>query len=802
MGLSKNKNQGLNVISSNLLDELIQVLIPPSLIILLFLSILEVFYNVSKFYFLIDLFDIYVVFIFLIDLYFRWKQSPNTLHFLKNYYLDIIASIPFNLLFIGVDYFIFIRALRGIRVLTSAFRFLKFSKFIRLLRFAKLLNIKKELSKNLKLKHKKYSPHEKSFSKTLSFKVILLVTINSIMGTGIWFLTSAGAKHAGPASLLSWLILSLIAIYISMCFSELTAMFPKAGGVYEFAKQTYGRFWSFIIGWTTSISGSVTISMLLLGALQYLIPVKYSDYYVFIAIFLVILFNFIAYKGMQTSTYMLVTFALITLFTIIGIIVPGFFSFNIEYYQPFFVFPSVNIMLAIFFIAETFFGWESAIFLSAETKDPKKVMPKALIIGTIIIAIFALLLSFTAMGAIPWNEYAQSVAPLRDLGMNYFGNFGAVAFTILVSTSIIGAVASWIVTSPRLLMALAEDKLFFVHFAKIHPKYKSPYVSIIFQVFIISILVIIGSGSYETLLHLLIPLILILYSAVLLGVVILRIKKPNLERPYKVPFGKIGPIIVVLFMFFLLYMFITQTHDAIDLLRVSVSLILFGIPAYFAIELFYDSKYVNIRRFLYAKVSFLYNLFPFTKTHYDKAIRFLKVKDNDVIIDYDCRFGEFIQTLLSKKVNYKKIYAISKSKQDITILNNFLASLKKKKSDIPNKLNKSNCSFCVDIHYSKPSSFLLPNSIKKIDCFFSFNSIGYVTNLNLFFKNINDILKRDGRFCFYIKHSIINLTPNALIIEDKNKLKNYFTKNNLEFNYLKRKTLLGTEIFIYGSKLK
>ena len=124
----------------------------------------------------------------------------------------------------------------------------------------------------------------------LSFRVILLITINSIMGTGIWFLTSAGAKHAGPASLISWAILSLISVYIAMCFAELTSMFPKAGGVYEFAKQAYGRFWSFVIGWTTSIAGSVTIAMLLLGALQYLIPFKYAFTYIPIAILLLIYF--------------------------------------------------------------------------------------------------------------------------------------------------------------------------------------------------------------------------------------------------------------------------------------------------------------------------------------------------------------------------------------------------------------------------------------------------------------------------------------------------------------------------------
>jgi len=108
--------------------------------------------------------------------------------------------------------------------------------------------------------------------KVLSFRTLLLIIISSIMGTGIFFLPAVGAKHGGPASIISWVLFSIVAIYISMCFAELSSMFPKAGGVYEFCKQAYGRFWSFIIGWITLIAGYITISMLIVGGVHYLVP--------------------------------------------------------------------------------------------------------------------------------------------------------------------------------------------------------------------------------------------------------------------------------------------------------------------------------------------------------------------------------------------------------------------------------------------------------------------------------------------------------------------------------------------------
>ena len=247
--------------------------------------------------------------------------------------------------------------------------------------------------------------------KVLDFKVILLITINAIMGTGIFFLPAIGAGVAGPASILSWVAMGIIAIYISMCFAELTSMYPSAGGVYEFCKHAYGRFASFIIGWTTMIAGNITIAMLIVGAIQYLVPLIPSFIKIPISIAFILLFNFIAYKGMKTSAVMLVTFSFITLIALFGLIIPGLFHFNPENLTPFFAVPISAIFVAIFFIAETFFGWETATFLAEETKDGEKVMPKVLIISTIVITIISLLFVFTSLGTISWQIFGKSSFP-------------------------------------------------------------------------------------------------------------------------------------------------------------------------------------------------------------------------------------------------------------------------------------------------------------------------------------------------------------------------------------------------------
>jgi APA family basic amino acid/polyamine antiporter/amino acid efflux transporter len=98
--------------------------------------------------------------------------------------------------------------------------------------------------------------------RTIGKKTLLFLSINAMIGTEIFFVPAIAATIAGPASIISWIIMSIIAILISLYFAELVSLFPKAGGVYEYTKQAFGEFPSFMVGWTAWIVASVSIAML------------------------------------------------------------------------------------------------------------------------------------------------------------------------------------------------------------------------------------------------------------------------------------------------------------------------------------------------------------------------------------------------------------------------------------------------------------------------------------------------------------------------------------------------------------
>ena len=126
--------------SKNKLDDTIQLLIPPSLVLLLVVTIIELFYGLGKGMSLfVDIFDVYVIIIFAIDLYYRWFETPHFFPYVKKHILDIIATIPFNLIFLGLEGLTLIRAFRGVRILARISRLARFARYgrlLRLLRFA------------------------------------------------------------------------------------------------------------------------------------------------------------------------------------------------------------------------------------------------------------------------------------------------------------------------------------------------------------------------------------------------------------------------------------------------------------------------------------------------------------------------------------------------------------------------------------------------------------------------------------------------------------------------------------------
>lgn len=623
--------------------------------------------------------------------------------------------------------------------------------------------------------------------KTLSFPVILIITINSIMGTGIFFLPALGAKLAGPMSLISWLIMAILAMGVSLIFAELVGMYPFAGGVYEYTKQAFGPLVSFLVGWLTMIAGNVTIAMLVVGAVQYLSPVLPSLIKIIISIGFILAFNFMAFRGMQTSAVMLVAFGIVTLLSVLGLTIPGLLHFNVNNFTPFATHPISVMLLTVFFIAETFFGWETATFLAEETKDAKHVMPKAMWLGTLIIAIIVLTFVLSSLGSIHWTEFGLSETPLADLATLHYGGGATIIFSLLVYLSIIGSVAGWIVSAPRLLMSLAQDKLFIPHLADIHPRFKTPHKSILFQTILTSILVIIGAGSYETLLHLLLPIVLILYTTVIISFLLLRYKKPDQERPFKIWAGKTLGFVLIIVLISLIVTWVILDSGALHTLELAGGFLVLGVPIFFLLMFYYNPDAIILFMESFAHLHLLFEGINIPKKVRKEIVYSLPDLKGKKVLDFGSGVGTMSKHLMKHVGEDGHIIAIDMSKKNLNILEK---RLKKRK----------HTNFTI-LHDPHQISRVHPD-VPFIDIVVSVGMLSYIQDMKKVLKELHRLLPENGGICFVEYIDFFWFLPNAGWLKDEQKLLELFQETGFKVELVKTNGLFWKYLFIYGKKTR
>lgn len=629
--------------------------------------------------------------------------------------------------------------------------------------------------------------------KHLGYKTILLITINSIIGSGLFFLPAIGVRYAGPASIIAWIIISIIAIYTAMCFAELISMFPKAGGIYEFSKNAYGKFTSFLVGWTAWLVGNITTAMLIVGAIQYILPYNTPEFIfmkILICLFWVVAFNAMAYFGIRTSAIMLVTFAFITLSLVLVIIIPSIIHFDISKLDPFFIYEDLSanitfIFITIFFISEAFFGLESVTFLAEETKNPEKILPKAFIKGTIIIAILTLILVISTLGVIHYSSFGNLDAPFAEVANQVLGPVGKTVVVLGTYLVIIGAAAGWIVTTPRLLLALTRDKLFITQIGKIHKKYKTPYKAIVFQGVITGMLVIISffRSGYETLLSMLVPLVLMMIGAAVLTTSILRYKQPDTKRHYHTAFGKSGPVLLALVNISLVVIWVLNVSEASRLLIMALSLVAAGIPVYLLLELYYNPKTIVKVRNLSAYISIPAERVFLPNRVLKKISLIIGSLKNKKILEFGCSL------VLTKEIqehlgNAGILYILDNSKSNMNIT-------KKRVGDPKNII------FLFDPYLDIKFNKVIP----KVDVLISAGMISYVSDIEKIINSISSKLKKGAKVCFVDFDRIFHIIPNVEWIRNEEYLKRIFRKNNIRVHVTRQKGVLWEYVFIYGEKV-
>jgi len=262
----------------------------------------------------------------------------------------------------------------------------------------------------------------------------------------------------------------------------------------------------------------------------------------------------------------------------------------------------------------------------------------------------------------------------------------------------------------------------------------------------------------------------------------LRVRKPNLPRPFKVPFGTIGPVFTVLFMMFLLTMFIMETHHAWEILRISIGLVMFGVPAYFFIEMFYETEYVELRRSLLARLRHYFHVIPKPRSAYNRIIRYTgPYTKNTVIVDSNSPMGVISHLIHKRGHPYKKHHIFCTSKEEKRLLEKVVR-------------NRGN----TDVHNLRIGS--LPRSLKSANVFISHNDLGHVKNVSTYLNKVAELLPKKAKFCFYVTHHALDIAQNANLIEDKATLLQLFKDAGLKAQYSKRNKGYIQEIFVYGEK--
>ncbi len=621
--------------------------------------------------------------------------------------------------------------------------------------------------------------------RALGFWAILSLAIASISGTGLFFGSAIGSSYSGNASLLAWVILSIVAVYLSMYFAELSSLYPKAGGIYEFSKHAYNRFFSFMMGWIAWLVGNLTTALLVVAAIDYLIP-EQSKFWlkISISILLILILNLIAYFGIEESAFLLVIFAFVSISVLLSVIFPGIFQVSFSNYFPFFAFGISSIFVTAFFIAESFFGWESATYLAEETQEPEKIIPKAIVAGTVIVGIVGTLTTVVALGVIPWKVLAASNAPLAIVSEHLLGSIGMKAINIGIFIALIGSAAGSIITMPRLILALARDKLFIAQLSDIHAKFQTPYKAIIFQT-IVSLLVFgMAFGRYKELLSLLLPLGLIMYFFVILSVPILR-KKEQSVRSFEVPFVSIGSAVLMLFIVGIIFAWALSDLNAINMLKLGFSLIFVGIPIYLLLEIYYDPDAIIKINDALAYVTLLTERIILPKSIRNEILALLGNVRGKKVLEFGCSVGTLTMHLAEAVNPNGRVYATDLSRRDLLITKK--------------RLMKKGHSHVIVIHDEHQVNRVHP-SIPHVDAIVSIGMMGYLQDVKKVLREMRDLLPYGGKIVFVDYADFFKVIPNVAWLSNDRVIEKMFRDAGFSVFVTRKKGLFWNYVYVYGIK--
>jgi APA family basic amino acid/polyamine antiporter len=368
--------------------------------------------------------------------------------------------------------------------------------------------------------------------------------------------------------------------------AELGAAMPQAGGQYVYLNEAYGPIWGYLYGWS-AVAVINTASIAAVG-------VAFSEYLGFffpisdasikgIAVVTIVLLTIINIVDVKSGARFQNLFTLSKLGAIFGIILLGLVmegGTNQNLSPIFSDKPFIGLIgplgLAMVSVLWTFDGWIFITYVAGEVKNPGRNIPLSLIFCMLIVVSVYLLLNYVLLFILGFTGMNGSELVVSDAASVFLGNKGAAVVTLIILISLIGANNGFVLSSARINYAMARDKLFFNQAAQIHSRFKSPANALIIQCVWACLLTF--TGTFNQLITYIIFTSWIFYGMSAGAVIILRKKKPDMDRPYKTP---AYPWIPIIFIFFAIFLTINTIMEAPRDATIGAGIILAGLPLYY-----------------------------------------------------------------------------------------------------------------------------------------------------------------------------------------------------------------------------
>lgn len=378
------------------------------------------------------------------------------------------------------------------------------------------------------------------------------IVINTIIGAGIFGLPAKVFAQIGSYSLLAFVLCAVIIALVVLCYAEVASRFSATGGPYLYAKEAFGSAVGFEVGWLYWIVRVATFAAncnLLVTYLGVFIPGANEGYMRILLVSLVVLIiaavNLIGVRESATMTNIFTIGKLLPLVIFVAIgaffVAPANFDFNlVPEYGAF----STAVLLLIY----AFVGFEASVVISGETKDPARSVPFGLISGLAVVTVLYIAIQIVAIGTLP--GLAGSERPLADSAASFLGPVGAAFITVGVLISIFGNLNVGVLSSTRLLFAMAEQRDLPAVLDRTHARFKTPYVSILLTSVVILVLTI--QSSFLTAVAIATITRLLVYATTCLALPIFRRRSDMPSAPFNVPFGIAAAILSIALIVWLL----------------------------------------------------------------------------------------------------------------------------------------------------------------------------------------------------------------------------------------------------------